>query len=98
MFTRGDRTRRGHGTAILLACEDAARAEGFLELSLMATLPGVLLYQRFGFTIVEQTTVTLPDGVVLACASMTRPVTDPMPLGPPAGDPPSPISEPIPAD
>ena len=28
MFVRGDRTRRGLGTRILEACEDAARAEG----------------------------------------------------------------------
>ena len=27
MFTRGDRTRRGLGTRILAACEDAARSE-----------------------------------------------------------------------
>ena len=77
MFTRGDRTRRGLGTRILEACEDAARSEGFRTLSLMATLPGILLYERFGFALLEQTSITTPDGVELACAAMTRPVSDP---------------------
>jgi len=74
MFVRGDWTRRGLGTRILEACEAAARAEGFRELSLMATLPGEQLYRRFGFVPGEPTTITLPDGVVLACVPMTRPI------------------------
>jgi GNAT superfamily N-acetyltransferase len=80
MFTRSDRTRRGHGTAILMACEDAARSQGFQTLALMATLPGLQLYRQFGFELVERASVTLPDGVVLACGSMTRPITDPLPI------------------
>ena len=72
MFVRGDRTRRGLGMRILEACEKAARAEGFRTLGLMATLPGVLLYERFGFTEVERTTITLPDGVSLATAAMEK--------------------------
>ena len=36
----------------------------------MATLPGVLLYERFGFERIEDTTVVTPDGTVLAAASM----------------------------
>jgi GNAT superfamily N-acetyltransferase len=74
MFVRGDRTRRGLGTRILDACEEAARAEGFRTLSLMATLPGILLYERFGFRIDERTTITTPDGVTLECAAMSRAV------------------------
>jgi predicted N-acetyltransferase YhbS len=72
MFVRGDRTRRGLGLRILDACENAARAEGFQMLSLMATLPGVLLYERFGFIEVERTSITLPDGVTLAAAAMEK--------------------------
>jgi len=34
IFVRGDRTRRGLGTRILEACEDAARREGFRDLVL----------------------------------------------------------------
>jgi GNAT superfamily N-acetyltransferase len=79
MFTRGDRTRRGLGTRILVACEDAARAEGFQTLGLMATLPGVLLYERFGFVATDRTTITTPDGITLEAVAMTRPVSDPLP-------------------
>ena len=74
MFVRGDWTRRGLGTRILEACEDAARSEGFRALSLMATLPGEPLYARFGFTEVSRQDVTLPDGVRMACVAMTKPV------------------------
>jgi GNAT superfamily N-acetyltransferase len=74
MFVRGDRTRRGLGTRILDACQAAARAEGFRTLALMATLPGHQLYQHYGFEAVEETEVALPDGVTVACVSMTMPV------------------------
>jgi len=76
MFVRGDRTRRGLGTRILEACQAAARAEGFRTLALMATMPGLQLYERYGFEVIERTKITLPDGVTLACASMTMPIGD----------------------
>ena len=75
MFVRGDRTRRGLGTRILEACEDAARAEGFTTMVLMATMPGLLLYERFGFVVTRHATITMPDGVTLAGAEMTRPIS-----------------------
>ncbi len=74
MFVRPDRTRQGLGTLILQACEAAARAAGFSRLSLMATLPGVPLYERIGFRVVRHQTITLPDGIVLATASMEKPI------------------------
>jgi GNAT superfamily N-acetyltransferase len=85
MFTRGDRTRRGLGTRILDACEDAARTDGFRDLWLMATLPGILLYERFGFVVVRHTSITTPDGVELGCAEMTRPIGDPAAEADPRG-------------
>jgi GNAT superfamily N-acetyltransferase len=72
MFVRGDWTRRGLGTRILEACEAAARAEGFTRLSLMATLPGFPLYERFGFAETERGSITLPDGVLLECVAMEK--------------------------
>ena len=74
MFVRADWTRRGLGTRILAACEAAARQEEFRTLALMATLPGVPLYERYGFRRVAETTITLPDGVELACVEMERPI------------------------
>lgn len=65
MFVRGAWTRRGLGRAILAECEEAARAEGFLALVLMATLPGVPLYRSFGFRELRRTRVPLPNGIVI---------------------------------
>ena len=70
MFTRADWIRRGLGRRILQACEDAARAEGFGRLSLMATLPGVPLYTAYGFEALQQLEITMPDGVTLPCVTM----------------------------
>jgi GNAT superfamily N-acetyltransferase len=76
MFVRGDRARRGLGTRILEACESAAREEGFATLALMATLPGVQLYQRFGFRATGgYSDVRLPDGVLLSCLPMAKPIS-----------------------
>lgn len=74
MFVRADWTRRGLGRAILTACVDAARAEGFTQLALMATLPGVPLYKSFGFTELGAEKLTMPDGVVLDGIAMQRSV------------------------
>ena len=74
MFVRGDWTRRGLGTRILDACRDAARAEGFTMLSLMATLPGLQLYERYGFRVTSRGPITLPDGTPIECAAMEMPV------------------------
>jgi GNAT superfamily N-acetyltransferase len=74
MFVRGDHTRRGLGRAILDACEDAARAEGFTTLALMATLPGEQLYRACGFQETGRTMLTLADGTKLDGVAMERPI------------------------
>jgi GNAT superfamily N-acetyltransferase len=75
MFVRGDWTRRGLGTRILNACEAAAKAEGFGKLELMATLPGVSLYARYGFRITERVEIPLADGVTtIPGAAMEKPI------------------------
>jgi GNAT superfamily N-acetyltransferase len=74
MFVRADWTRRGLGTRILQACESAARSEGFQRLALMATLPGVLLYERFGFVETSRAPITLPDGVLVEGVTMEKPI------------------------
>jgi len=74
MFVRPDWTRRGLGTLILEACEEAARNEGFTTLDLLATLPGEQLYARFGFREVGREDAVMPDGCALACVAMTKPL------------------------
>ena len=73
MFVRPDWTRRGLGRRIIEASEDAARAQGFRRLDLVATMPGVPLYSACGYVAsgdVED--VILEDGVRLPCLAMTK--------------------------
>jgi GNAT superfamily N-acetyltransferase len=42
--------RRGIGSLLLDHCENQARAHGYLEVELMATLPGAKLYTARGYT------------------------------------------------
>ena len=74
MYTRPDWTRRGLGRRILEACEIAARADGFRTMNLGATLPGLPLYEDFGFVATGEEDVAMPDGVTLACVWMTKPL------------------------
>jgi len=70
MFVRADWTQRGLGRRIPEACEAAARREGFRTLALVATLPGLPLYLAYGLEPIEETDVTMPDGVTIPCVSM----------------------------
>ena len=76
MFVRADWTRRGLGRRILEECETAAQREGFRQLALVATLPGLPLYLAYGFRSLEETDVTMPDGVTIPCVSMDKPIDD----------------------
>jgi N-acetylglutamate synthase-like GNAT family acetyltransferase len=72
MFVRADWTRRGLGRRILEECEAAARKEGFRELYLVSTKPGLPLYLSYGFEPLEELDVTMPDGVAIECVSMEK--------------------------
>jgi GNAT superfamily N-acetyltransferase len=54
MYTHPDFARRGVGRLILALCEEAASAEGFIRLELMATMSGRPLYESYGFTAIEE--------------------------------------------
>ncbi len=49
MFTHPNYTRRGIGRLIISLCEEAAKAEGFTKMDLVATLSGEPLYRVCGF-------------------------------------------------
>lgn len=64
--------RRGVGSAILAACEDAARAAGFTRCEMGATLTGVPLYRSRGYTEMERVNETLPGGIQFALVHMEK--------------------------
>lgn len=71
MYTRPAFVRRGVGRLILRLCEEAAVAEGFTRLSLMATLAGRPLYEAAGFAVVEEV-VDTPGGVPIPLVRMAK--------------------------
>ncbi len=68
--------RRGLGRRLYEHCVSAAREHGFSRLELVATMPGVPLYAALGFEMGEQYSLTLPDGVELPLARMSRPISE----------------------
>lgn len=64
--------RRGIGRLLMRAAEQAARAEGFTCLELMATLPGVPLYTAMGFTATGTHAEELPGGGTIAFVPMRK--------------------------
>jgi GNAT superfamily N-acetyltransferase len=71
-FVHPSWARRGLGSLILRTCMREARAAGFRRLELVSTLPGVPLYQAFGFVAHERFDAPLADGAVLPVVRMTR--------------------------
>lgn len=72
MYTHPDFTRRGIGKAILAACENAARADGFVRAELMATLAGQPLYAACGYTPLELVSTTTSRGVQIPLVRMGK--------------------------
>jgi GNAT superfamily N-acetyltransferase len=64
--------RRGIGSMILEACENAAVAAGFSRFEMGATLTGVLLYQTRGYVALENLEVPLGDGESLPIVRMEK--------------------------
>lgn len=73
-FVASRAARRGLARRLYDECVSAARAHGFSRLELMATMPGVPLYRALGFAMAEEYSLTLPDGVELPLARMSRPI------------------------
>lgn len=64
--------RRGLGRALLERSEAEALAAGFATLELMATLPGVRLYEKFGYVAGAAITYPLPDGLSIGFVPMSK--------------------------
>jgi GNAT superfamily N-acetyltransferase len=64
--------RQGVGTLILDACENAARAAGFIRFEMGATLTGVNLFGVKGYVPVKRMDVPLDNGEVLPIVQMEK--------------------------
>ena len=64
--------RKGVGTAILDACETEANAAGFRSAEMMATLPGVKLYEVRGYHGDQRVDVDLGEGETIVCIRMEK--------------------------
>ena len=73
MYTHPAFVRRGVGRLILSLCEEAAAAEGFTRLELMATLSGEPLYTVYGFQPCERV-VDSTGGAPVPLVRMEKPV------------------------
>lgn len=73
--------RRGLGRALLERSESEAMSAGFAVFELMATLPGVRLYEKFGYQAGEPVIHTLPDGLTIRFVPMTKRAGAPLPTG-----------------
>lgn len=71
-FVHPDWVRRGIGTLLLDACEQAAMAEGFLRFEMGATLSGVPLYRARGYVSLENLGVPLANGESLPIVRMEK--------------------------
>ncbi len=71
-FVHPQYARRGIGTLILEACEQAARAAGFTRLEMGATLSGVAFYSAKGYAAQENLQVRLANGEMLPIVRMSK--------------------------
>ena len=76
-FVRPGWERRGIGSALIRACEQAAIAEGFRRLEMGSTLTGVALYSAHGYREVERIEVPLEGNLVMTVVRMAKTVAQP---------------------
>jgi len=83
-FVRPGWERRGIGSALIRACEEAAVAEGFRRLEMGSTLTGVALYSAHGYHPVERIEVPLEGNLTMTVVRMEKVIVGPQP--PPCQD------------
>jgi len=71
-FVHPEFARRGIGSIILEACENAAQAAGFTRFEMGATLTGVPLYKARGYVALEDLEVPLANGETLPIVRMEK--------------------------
>jgi GNAT superfamily N-acetyltransferase len=72
LFVHPEHARGGLGTRILNACEAAAKAAGFHRTELTATMTGIKLFGKRGYTPAEEIQVRLRNGELLPVIRMVK--------------------------
>ena len=67
--------RQGIGTALLERCEKEARRHGFRRTEMMATLPGVRLYEVCGYVAAARVHYPLSSGLSIEFVPMSKNLT-----------------------
>ena len=73
-FVHPDWARQGIGSMIMEECEGAASLAGFTRFEMGATLSGIPLYERYGYSAVERVELPLANGESLPIVKMTKSV------------------------
>ncbi len=71
-FVDPNYVRKGIGTAILKACEEAIIVNGYTRAELVATLTGEPLYTSYGYVAVERYDIGLENGLALPVVRMLK--------------------------
>jgi GNAT superfamily N-acetyltransferase len=71
-FVHPDWARRGVGSMILQACEDAARSTGFTRFEMGATLTGAKLFGARDYVAVKRISIPLANGELLPVIHMEK--------------------------
>jgi GNAT superfamily N-acetyltransferase len=74
-FVRPGWERRGIGSALIRACEQAALAEGFRRIEMASTLTGRALYAAHGYQEIDLVYVPLEKDLTLAIVVMAKSFT-----------------------
>jgi len=75
-FVHPDFAWQGIGRSLLSTCEGDALAHGFQSLELMATLPGIPLYEAEGYVQGQTFDLELSHGIILPLIKMTKSLCD----------------------
>ncbi len=71
-FVRPEYARHGYGRMLLKHCEEQALSAGFSSFEMMATLPGVKLYEKCGYIKDHETHRYLSNGSTLGFFKMKK--------------------------
>jgi hypothetical protein len=78
--------RQGLGSTLLKYCELQANLNGFTQLEMMATLPGVKLYSAMAYKAISDEIIRLPNKVPLRFVRMAKNLKELIPVDKVSGE------------